>query len=437
MNHKPGFVQNSTLIIFAFATVFFPRIIDAVGAPSVINFGHFMAIPLCCAIVIFTSPTKDKQQIALLQSFLIGLFIFFAAITLSAFLNSAGYLNLVLAFALLSEPFVFLLAVIYLPILSRQKLNKLKNWALRFAVIHLLLAFCQKIALSAGILARTDMTEPDNVQGVFYLSGGGHVVAASVSMTFGLYFWIVNPKAPIWMRGSLLVAGFTHLVLADAKQVILVWLLAWIVLVLVKLKNIKIAITYLTLAVVSISTLLWCAYNIETFRHFKTWIRPGYYGPDGEATQLKISGIKAILSYYETPLNWILGLGPGHTVGRLGGWMLVKYESIFTPLGATIHPVGGEVFDGWLSTLLDSSFFSPLFGWAGIWGDFGILGLMAYLYFYYLIWQKLCLDDFSRFILITIVITGFIHTQMEEPGYMVTSTFLIALRWKELYYFKT
>jgi hypothetical protein len=75
--------------------------------------------------------------------------------------------------------------------------------------------------------------------------------------------------------------------------------------------------------------------------------------------------------------------------------------------------------------------FSPLFGWAGIWGDLGFLGLATYLWLGWLVWQKLCLDDFSKFLLLTIVVNGLILSQMEEPGYMLYIAMIIGLQWQE------
>lgn len=75
--------------------------------------------------------------------------------------------------------------------------------------------------------------------------------------------------------------------------------------------------------------------------------------------------------------------------------------------------------------------FSPLFGWAGIWGNLGFLGLAAYLYLSFLVWRKLCLDDFSKFLLLSVFAFGLIFSQMEEPGYMLFVATIIGLQWQE------
>jgi hypothetical protein len=73
--------------------------------------------------------------------------------------------------------------------------------------------------------------------------------------------------------------------------------------------------------------------------------------------------------------------------------------------------------------------FSPLFGWAGIWGDLGLLGLAVYLYLGFVVWRYLCTDNLSQFFLLSIAVFGLIFSQMEEPGYMLSITFMIGLQW--------
>jgi hypothetical protein len=127
-------------------------------------------------------------------------------------------------------------------------------------------------------------------------------------------------------------------------------------------------------------------------------------------------------------------LGPGHTVGRLGGWMIENYWSLLGPLGATKSPASAAVWAAvsrsWLGD--QSSFFSPLFGWAGIWGDYGPVGLAVYLYLSALIWHYFCLDDFSKFLVLCVISFGLVFSQMEEPGYMLFVACLIALRWHDI-----
>jgi hypothetical protein len=83
----------------------------------------------------------------------------------------------------------------------------------------------------------------------------------------------------------------------------------------------------------------------------------------------------------------------------------------------------------WLTS--GSSLFSPIFGWAGIWGDIGFLGLGSYLYLAYLTWQYFGLNDILKLTILSVFVVGCIFTQMEEPGYMIFITFMLGLSWQE------
>ncbi|MDY7023576.1 MAG: hypothetical protein SWJ54_19865, partial [Cyanobacteriota bacterium] len=190
---------------------------------------------------------------------------------------------------------------------------------------------------------------------------------------------------------------------------------------------------YIAGGVVFAYVFFWAVENFEALRGFKTWMRPEIYGPEGEATLLKTATFRIVPTFYDSVLHPWLGLGPGHTVGRLGGWMLGQYDSLLRPLGSTRHIASIEVWRAvgasWLGD--QSSMFSPLFGWAGIWGDLGWLGLISFLYIWWVVWRRLCFDDVSKFLALTPMVFGLIFTQMEEPGYMLYVGSIIALRWQE------
>ncbi|WP_448603747.1 hypothetical protein [Thermoleptolyngbya sp.] len=426
-----GQLRTPALIVFAFASVFFPRILESAGALAAINFLHFAIIPLVFVLTFTKIRSKGGQEIWIAQLLLLGLFSLLLSMAISAFLNKAGLVNLFIGYMLLAEPFLLLAAVVYTPMTLRN-IRWMRSWILAFGFSNVLLALAQKLLITIGLLRVTRMTAADNIQGVFYLSGAGHVVSASVSLTFGLYYFASAKNSPLWLRATIVITTILQLLFADAKQTLLVFLAAWGVLILVKLTDIRVAIQYIISSILAFYSFLWALRNIPLFAAFNGWIRPGLYGPDGDATVLKLSGFPIIISFYENSLNWLWGLGPGHTVGRLGGWLLKEYSSLLNPLGATTRPVSSEVGRVWGESYLDSSFFSPLFGWIGIWGDFGLLGLGIYLFLWWVVWSFLCQDDFSKFTVITVFIFGFIFTQMEEPGYMLTVTTLIGLRWHEL-----
>ncbi|MCU0527259.1 MAG: hypothetical protein MUF72_20830 [Elainella sp. Prado103] len=428
---RAGFLKNSTLVILVFATAFFPRLVETIGAPAPINFLHFATVPFAAALVLTKSRVRDRHQIQIVWQLLVGLLFLLTAIVASAFLNDAGGINAVLAFLLLGEPFILLIALVGLP-LSAKSFTSFQTWIRRFCLFHVFLAIAQRYILRFD-LKPTGMEPPDNIQGVFFLSGAGHVVGTSVSLSFGIYYFFTAKDVPLYFRALVMLAAFTHMLAADGKQVLLFLGVAWLLLVLIKLKDIAKAIQYVAGGIVFGYGFFWCMQNIEAFASFNTWIRPELYGPEGEATRLKFASLRIIPTYYESVLNGLFGLGPGHTVGRLGGWMLREYAGLLNPLGATSHDASRAVWqavgESWLGS--QSSMFSPLFGWAGIWGDLGFIGLGAYLWLAYVVWHHLCLDDISKLLLLSIFVSGLIFSQMEEPGYMLSIAMLIGLRWQE------
>lgn len=426
-----GQLKSPAMIVFAFATVFFPRILESAGFPPIINFLHFAVVPLVFGITFFRFQSKNKQAAYITQVLLVVLFIFLGVMLVSAFLNAAGLINVIIGYLLLTEPFLLLIAIIYTPMAAAQ-IQWLKRWILGFAASNVVLALVQHLLIQTGIMRVTSMTLADNVQGVFYQSGAGHVVSSSVSLTFGLYYFSGANNAPFWFRAVALGAVIMQMLFADAKQVLLVFFGAWLLLIVMKLTDLRVVFQYVIGAVFASYGFLWALNNLPLFAAFRGWIRPEIYGPDGDATLLKFAAIPIIVSHHTSPFNWLFGLGPGHTVGRLGGWMIKDYGALLEPLGVTSSPVTQLVWQVWGDSYLNSSFFSPLFGWIGIWGDYGFLGLATYLLLWWLVWHFLCQDDFSSFCVITVFVFGLIFTQLEEPGYMLTVTTVIGLRWQEL-----
>jgi hypothetical protein len=301
-------------------------------------------------------------------------------------------------------------------------LERFRRQWLRCSLVNLLFALCQSLVL------RVDRQNADLVKGVFVGQGSGHVVGASVSMTFAIYYFATATDKPLWIRICVFLAVFFHIIKSDAKQVLAVFLAALLVLIFLSIKSVKRFVQYLAIAVGFIGLVIVLANTV--FSALLIWAD---LETQQEGLALKLSGVSIIPTYFHSPLNWILGLGPGHTVGRLGGWMLWEYKDLLEPLGATTSRASVAVWratrDSWLGD--KSSWFSPLFGWAGIWGDLGFLGLGVYLSFWWLIWNKLCRTLLTKFFVLTILIYGLILSQIEEPGYMLYMVGIIALCWHQ------
>lgn len=435
---KQGYISNLKLILFAFSTAFYSRIFCSIThAPSILNFAHFGTVSLALGVALGTTKTKDRKQIATARSLLSGILALLGAMLISAVVNNAGLVNVVFDFLILGEPYMFLLVIVCIHLLPTS-IKQIRSWVLISALINFLLAEIQKPLLEMGIIntggGGKDAT--DGVQGVFFVSGAGCYVSSGISFIVALYFLLYFRKVPIWIRVLGLIGSIHHILISDSKTVILVAMLAWLILVLSKVKNFKKMLLYITGLVIAISAFVWAAYNIEGFESYRYWFgRTDIYldinGDGGLA--VKLTGIRMVLSYYQSPLNWLFGLGPGHTLGRLGGFTINDYWNILSPLGATKHPLYDEIWKfingNWIA--LTTTLFVPLFTWAGIWGDLGWFGIGVYLYLGTVVWCRLCVNDFAKFLVLNVVIFGFFLTQMEEPGYMLFIAILIALMWHE------
>lgn len=423
---KKTFVNSSLIVLAAFFSAFFSRLLDTFGAPSAINFAHFATVPFAFVITLTRTKIKNRNQKESVYIILFLLLLFLSVILTSAMLNSAGMINAILVFLLWAEPFLLLVSILCLPT-SQKILKRLQKWVTYSFFFHTLLAFVQHYIFQLHHLSGAQ----DNIQGVFYRSGAGHVVGASVALTFAIYYVVTASKNPLWLRWLFLLAAFWHMLLADAKQVLLSLLVGATLLLMTKFKNTLEAVKYIVVGAVICGALLWCIQNLEAFRAFNTWMRPEIYGSDGEATLLKSAAFRIIPTFYESSLNWFFGLGPGHSVDRMGGWMLDDYWHLLGPLGATIHPASKGVWravgESWLGN--QSSMFSPLFGWASLWGDLGFIGLCTYVYMGVTVYKRICVSDLSKFMLFSVFAVGFVFSQMQEPGYMLSVSMLIGLDW--------
>ncbi|MEM6253274.1 MAG: hypothetical protein AAF821_10160 [Cyanobacteria bacterium P01_D01_bin.156] len=433
-SRKGLLIQSSTIVLIAFFTLFFSRCLDTLGAPAPINFLHFISVPFALYVVATKSRFKSVQQNETVLLLIVGVLALVAIITLSALWNSAGIINAILSFLLLGEPFLMLMAIMMLPV-GTEGLQRLTLWLHRSVFFHLGLAMVQQYVFKMHTWTGRGLIHGDHIQGVFYKSGAGHVVGASVSLSFGLYYFLNAKNSALWQRCLVLAVAFWHVLLADAKQVLFCFMVSAVLLLISKSANVIRAIQYLVVGSILGSIFWWCIQNVEAFEAYTVWIRPEIYGPEGNATIAKTMAFRVLPDYFSSPVNWLVGLGPGHTVGRLGGWMIHEYDSLLSPLGSTIQETNFAVWVAvgasrkTLHLVQSSSMFSPLFGWAGIWGDLGLLGLATYLGLGCIIWKFICVNDLSKFFLLNVLVFGLIFTQMEEPAYTVTIGILIGLQW--------
>jgi hypothetical protein len=441
---RQGVIKNSTILLIGFATVFFPRLFTYFGAPSLLNFVHFLIVPCVTAIVVFTTQIKDTFQIKLVWQVIFGLITLLVVMIASAIVNDAGIVNVFLQFMFNGEPFLFLIAIMAIP-LNREVLRKIRYWIAMFCIFNLILALIQSVLLPIGLYpgSRGGQLWTDNTAGVFAAPGGsaGNYVSATVSVYFSLYFFNTFKAVHPWLRITILIGAIYQTYISDSKQIFVALFIGWLLLIFTKIENpFKILIYLIPIIFIFMSFYFALVYTdwefLDPYRNFTT-ARTGLYGSEGEATLLKTAAFRIIPAYYTTPLNYLFGLGPGHTASRLAGWFLrdPNFANMLTPLGATIHPVTDVFWQlisspaGWLAR--ESTMWFPMFTWVGLWGDLGFVGLGSYLYISSIVWRRICVDDFGKFLLLSTAVLGFILTQMEEPGQMITVACFLGLRWHE------
>lgn len=410
-----GDINRSLCVGLLFATVMLARLLTSIGAPGILNFLHFALLP---AMIVFFVPKVSTDYI---KKLVFLLFVFFGIIVVSAVINSAGLLNVVLDSLLLCEPFLFLLLIVST---SWSDIGlRIFKFAVYFVfIIHVAFSFFQKLFLGLN---------GDNIKGIFLSMGAGHHVAGALSLTFAVYFITRKTTRDKLLKIVVLSLAFCVVVFSDSKQVVAVFILALFALSMLNYRKVKdfAVIIFITILI----SLVVLAFAITIFPELSVWARPNLLFA-GLEQKLSVFGI--ISSFYRSDLSWLFGLGPGHTISRLG-WLLPEYSSLLYPMGATTSQVSAAVLwanqNHWISnSRTGSSMFSLMFSWAGIWGDLGFLGLFSYLGLWFVIWKNICIDIMSKYLVLTVLIFGWVFAWIEEPNYIVFVVSLIGIRFQEI-----
>ena len=78
--------KSHHLVLLALATVIFPRLVTALGAPNILNFAHFACVPAVFALVCLSIPYRNLRL-------LLATMILLVTITLSTLVSGAGIIN--------------------------------------------------------------------------------------------------------------------------------------------------------------------------------------------------------------------------------------------------------------------------------------------------------------------------------------------------------
>jgi hypothetical protein len=134
----------------------------------------------------------------------------------------------------------------------------------------------------------------------------------------------------------------------------------------------------------------------------------------------------------DRPLSLLVGLGGGATATRVA-WLSTPLgvRSFLAGLDLPAAPVASRLAESWVSNpqWVRSSASSPFSTWGGVFGDLGLLGLLAYATMWWLPWRASAGRDDrleTRAIILFLVILGLIGNWMEEPQLMVVAALVVA-----------
>lgn len=410
--------RSSLLALVPFMSAMFARIFPSVGLPGITKFMHF-SLTLVCFVIILPHINSERSK-----TLLYGLILLLWAIAVSALINSAGLINVILDYLILSEPFILLILVIN-PRMSQQSVKRWRLCLVALVLVHSAMAYYQFVTVG--------FVNPDFVKGLFLEQGAGHHVAGAIALTAAIYLWArLEAPIPIRLMICLLLTGVV--IISDSKQVVAVFLLSLCANLLAAQRSLKVIVRYSVLGLLAMGVFFIAAYTI-----FPALLLGTQLDRISDGLAIKASIVPLIISNYTSPLNWVFGLGPGHTVGRLAE-LLPDYFRELERFGATISPTTQSAVylreSNYLSQMTagakaGSSLWSPFFSWAGNWGDLGILGVGIYLSLWIFVYRTFCIDDVSRFFLFNVLIFGLVFGWIEEPGYILFVAAIIGINWQD------
>ena len=393
-----------------------PRLATSVGLPPTMNFLHYPVTFVLYLVTLFGFRSAGA-------GLHIRLGLMLTAMWASALFNGAGIINIVVAFLLLCQPFM-IVAIVTGKTWRERDIKIVEKFLAAIMLLHAIMAYVQFSASS----------NPDDVFGLFLYMGAGAHVAGAVDLSAGIYF-LLNPvsRSPIARWGfPLLLASIP--IISDAKQVLLVFGLSSALLsllsirqaALLKFRQVIQTARFVVLPLFGVGLISYFAVSQNSIDRILKFAEAGI--------ELKLSVFTIIQSYHDSVLHMILGLGPGHTISRLG-WMFPAYKGLMTSLGGTYTQIPAAILYEDIRNYLSnpttgSSLFSLSFSWAGIWGDIGILGAGVYLFTWIFIWRRFCADQLSKFFVLNALLFGMIFAWLEEPAYVGFIAILIGIRWQ-------
>lgn len=276
--------------------------------------------------------------------------------------------RLVAGWVLALEPFLLLLAVILTPMTDRER---------RMLLRLTLLLLCGQIVFSAAQIAAGGIH--DDVKGTLLAAGAGHHVSAG-GLAVGFFLLAMT------CRSKLVVAGFgsaalTVIILADAKQVLFALPLALLVLGVTGTRR-RSPLSLVGGVVAGVAMAAVSVYGLVTYAASDTAL--DFIDRSTTNNTGKFAVVDALWTDLNaTPEDLLFGLGPGASVSRFAFLTtpgLLQEGSPVALLGLS-ESRGAERYDAiaFGGTFTgNSSFTSAQSSALGIFGDYGLAGVAAF-----------------------------------------------------------
>lgn len=411
-------LSNRHLVEMALVALFFSRIGVAYGAPSALNFIHFPLVLLAAATAT-RAPDRSPNRVA--SALGMGAGGLLAVALLSALANGTSVVAAILDWLVLCEPFLLIYAVVRDPPPDSSR-SRLEHLLLAVVIMQVPFALWQTLTRGVG----------DAVQGTFIGQGAGAHVVGAASIVAALFVASTNVVRPRHVRIAAALSLATLPLLADAKQVLLLFVVAYAATSLAHSPKYWFASAFGVAALAGVV--------VVAVRFVPGWqlVTNRWVFVDGLTHKLQVFTL--IRSHFDTWSDWLLGIGPGNTVSRVAVMALPDYggrSSLLPRLGVDPSPVATQLFaidtESYLARSgVGSSAWSFVFSWAGLFGDLGVLGVAMYAWLGIIVWRATTHLSHDRranaahVTLALLVLLATVYGYLEEPAVTLSAAGWIA-----------
>jgi len=366
-------VLNLGMAVLFFSTA--SRTLVAFGAPGLVDFLH---IPMVLFAVAASPRLIRASKVCRRSCLWVGvLFI----VSIASWIDSGG--DLVRPFAewiLLAEPLLFGAVLIAALLALPGPIRLVQARRLELAVILIAIA---QLLFGVVVLLRGEVG--DHVQGTFIGVGSGAHIAGAVA-TVGAIGACARALRAHQNRGKWLLLAVALMLLtiaADAKQVIIAAIPAFLVLIL--LSNIVVGGSAQAQRRARYGALMLCVVFFTALFVTYAPLRSSSQNYNVAGSNGKFLATRLIVGAMSgRPEAFLVGLGPGDTVGKLailtvGSGLKGSSPVGFLHLGQSEITAKVLALDNGNYVVASSSVWTGLSSALGLFGDLGLLGLLAYI----------------------------------------------------------